>query len=124
MELTKEQERFLAACELEFADRFSVKDAAFIELKDRSLSSPPIVEPWGNHGGDRYPRGGGYRNHQRGRGRDRNWRDDRSSGGSSSHRDDSRESYSSRNNSGDRHHDHRDHSSHHYGSHRSRYEPY
>lgn len=59
MELTEEQEKFLAECENEFSNRYSESDANFMELKNRPLSKPPIVDPWGNNYNRNHQRGGG-----------------------------------------------------------------
>ncbi|KDR24417.1 hypothetical protein L798_05078 [Zootermopsis nevadensis] len=45
--LTEEQKQFLAACEAEFADRYTEVDQEFIQYKDR-VCTPPIVDPWYN----------------------------------------------------------------------------
>ena len=57
MELTGEQKSFLAECDEEFSKRYTENDADFMELKNKPLSIPPIVDPWGNNFN---------RNHQRG----------------------------------------------------------
>lgn len=97
MELTEQQENFLAECEREFSDRYTEKDDNFIELKKKPLSKPPIVDPWGNNFNRNQHRGGGqYRPY----GRDRNWR-----GGQSWNNRDSRDSYSRRDYGDNRHRD-------------------
>lgn len=45
--LTEDQKQFLAACEAEFADRYTDTDQEFVQYKDR-VSIPPIVDPWYN----------------------------------------------------------------------------
>ena len=82
MELTEDQQSFLASCEKQFANRFTEQDQSFMDLKNKPLSHPPIVNPWDNNfHRDRFPRGGN-RNQRNGRdGRDqRPWREDRGSG--------------------------------------------
>lgn len=79
MELTEDQQSFLASCEKQFSNRFAEQDQSFMDLKNKPLSCPPIVDPWDNHSNrDRYSRGG---NRNQRNGRDQHpWRDDRGSG--------------------------------------------
>ena len=96
MELTEEQENFLAECEREFSDRYTEKDENFTELKNKPLSKPPIVDPWGNNFNRNQQRGGGQ--YHRPYGRDRQqWR-----GGGQSWNN-SRDSYSRREYDDNRH---------------------
>lgn len=92
MELTEEQINFLAECEREFANRYTEKDESFMELKNKPLSKPPIVEPWGNNFNRNQQRGGrqGYRSYGQQHGRDHQ------RGGRNSWNQDGRDSYSRR----------------------------
>ena len=122
MELTEEQNRFLSECEKDFAERYTDRDEQFVSLRDKPMSSPPIIDPWDNQNFNRHQRGGGDRyrgQQQRGYGgRDRHWGQNRDGrGGSSYNRDrhhpyDNRDRYS--NDNRDRHsYDNRDRHQHH-----------
>ncbi|XP_046635696.1 RNA guanine-N7 methyltransferase activating subunit-like [Daphnia pulicaria] len=138
MELTEEQKCFLAECEEEFSQRYTENDAEFMKLKNKPLSNPPIVDPWGNNFNrnqqrGEMDRGGGYRGQRRPYGRrQRDYRDsysrhdsrqtrDRHYDDRSHHRD---RSYEDRGqdrtgqNRGNVHHDRED------GHHQPRYHPY
>jgi len=76
-DLTEEQIKFLEECEIEFKDRYTEKDKAFMQVKNAAPINPPAVHPWhqnkdsrGDNRGRSW-RGGGSNNY-----RDRNsWKD-------------------------------------------------
>ncbi|XP_057369951.1 RNA guanine-N7 methyltransferase activating subunit-like [Daphnia carinata] len=96
MELTDQQKSLLADCENEFSERYTEKDTEFMELKNKPLSKPPIVDPWGNNFNRNQQRGGGHRPYGQ-YGRDRHSR-----GGQSWNRN-SQDSFSRRDHDGNRH---------------------
>ncbi|KAJ8681054.1 hypothetical protein QAD02_016841 [Eretmocerus hayati] len=68
MELTQEQQAFLAECEEEFKDRYTEKDEEFMKIKSMNAVKPPIIDPWYNapqRSNNRYSR-----NRDQDRGRD------------------------------------------------------
>ncbi|KAK4018098.1 hypothetical protein OUZ56_000166 [Daphnia magna] len=97
MELTDQQKSFLSECENEFSERYTEKDVDFMELKNKPLSKPPIVDPWGNNFNRNQQRGGGHHRPYGQYGRDRHSR-----GGQSWNRN-SQDSYSRRDHDGNRH---------------------
>lgn len=111
MTLTDDQIAFLEECEQDFEDRYTDKDTEYIEIKNKPLSDPPIIDPWtggqeqsyGNHRGGRGGRGGRNYHHQQQR--HRSSYDNRDRRSYDNHRSSYDTSYDNRNNHQQRRYD-------------------
>ncbi|CAH1957024.1 unnamed protein product [Acanthoscelides obtectus] len=62
--LTKEQKQFLDECKLEFSDRFTSSDLAYMKIYESGIPTPPVFYPWNNRRFNNRERPGSSRNDQ------------------------------------------------------------